>query len=156
DGLEQEIDSTCFVSLEDSRHLPRARRHEDDRDVPGFLDAPHELCQSVSINIGHMYVDDRERDVALEQNLERGAPRAHRDDLDTISAQHPFEGKEVTFNVIDDEYHRAASRRAVHRVPLGLVRGGKPWFPPVVAYVACVLRCCHHFTRKIRSSAARS
>ena len=103
DRLEQEVDGACFVTAEDPPVLRRASGDEDDRHPARPLGAAHQLCQLEAAHFRHLHVNERERHVVREQQLERlhairGPQHAHAGIF-----EQRLEHVEVVRHVIDGE-----------------------------------------------------
>ena len=127
DGLEQVVDRSRFVSLEDPRLVTHARGDKDDRHMTRALDAAHGLGELDPIHFGHLHVDERDRHQSLEQDLERVAARTRGDDRHVVAPQDAFHRKEVVRDVIDHERARPIvgrrSRVAISRPWLNAIQG---------------------------------
>ena len=104
DRLVQEIDGARFVAAERALRIDGRGRDEDDRDGARALGATHQFGEFEAVHAGHLHVDEGERHVVGEQQLER---------LDAArSGEHPqartFEQRthrdEVLLDVVDDEH----------------------------------------------------
>jgi hypothetical protein len=104
DRLEQEVDRAGLVALEHPGRVARAGGDEDDRDVLGARGAAHQLGELEPVHVGHLDVDQRDRDVVDQQQLERlgAGPGAQR--LDAVAAEQGLERDEVLDDVVDDQH----------------------------------------------------
>ena len=106
DRLEEEVDGARLVALEDALGVLRAGGEEDDRDVLGALHPPHQLGQLEAVHLGHLDVEDGQRHLVNEQQLERLRARARLEDLQPVSAQERLERHQVLVGVVDQqEFH---------------------------------------------------
>ena len=82
DGLHEDVDSARLVAAKDPPRLGRRRGQEDDRHGAGARGAAHQLGQLEAAHVGHLDVDDGDRDVVPEEEIEglpasRGLEHAH-------------------------------------------------------------------------------
>ncbi len=119
DGLRQEVDRAGFVAVEDALRAVRAGGHEDDGDAPRAFGPAHQLGELEAVHVGHLHIEDGERELVLEQQLERLVARGRRGDRQPVLAQQRLEGDEVLVDVVDQqdldgfEGARAGAPRAV-------------------------------------------
>ena len=132
--LEEEVDRASLVAAEHARALPAHRRDEDDGDVPRALHPAHELRELEPVHLGHLHVEQRQREVVAEQQLEgllAGASAVH---FDVLVTQESLERNEVVLAIVDEEALGMPGRRAVrppvlhaaqdHRSPPAVVGPG--------------------------------
>ena len=74
--LVQEVDRAALVALEGVVQLAAGGADEDDRDVPRALGAAHQLGQLEAVHAGHLHVEDRQRELVLQQQRQRLLARA--------------------------------------------------------------------------------
>lgn len=101
--LVQEIDGSRFVALERAVEVVGACRDQDQRDVPRALVAAHQLGQLEAVDVGHLHVEQRQRHVVPQQQLERVAGRAGRQHGHVRPCQQRLQRVAVLLEIVDDE-----------------------------------------------------
>ena len=107
DGIErlvQEIHAAGLVTPERAHGILRRRRHEDDRDRARAFRPAHQLGELEAVHSGHAHVDQSERDLMHEQQLERLVTGARVEQFEVRTREHRPDGSEVLRHVVDDEY----------------------------------------------------
>ena len=104
DRLVEEVDRAGFVALEHAVLVARAGGDEDDRHVARALAAAHQLGELEAVHVGHLHVEQRQRDV-----VRRAAARAPRrrsapcSSSTSSRAQQRREREEVLLEVVDEQ-----------------------------------------------------
>ncbi len=70
DRLLDEVDRAGLIAAEPPLGVGAAGGQEDDRDVAAALVAAHQLGQFEAVHAGHLHVQQRQRHVVLEQELQ--------------------------------------------------------------------------------------
>lgn len=69
--------------------------------------AAHELGELEAVHLRHLHVDERERHVVLQQQLQRFGARMRAEQLHAVAAQQRRQREQVFFQVVDDQaFHR--------------------------------------------------
>ena len=77
---------------------------EDDRDVPRALAAAHQLGQLEAVHVRHLHVEQGQRDVVHQQQLQRLGAGARASSISTSSpAQQRREREQVLLEIIDEQ-----------------------------------------------------
>lgn len=71
DWLFDEIDRTCFISPKATLIVRASGRNENDRDMARALAAAHELGEFEAVHGRHLHIEQRERDIMLQQYFQR-------------------------------------------------------------------------------------
>ena len=71
DRLVDEIDRAGLIAAETALRVGVAGGDENDRNMAGALVAAHQLGQFEAVQARHLHVDQRQRDVVLQQKLKR-------------------------------------------------------------------------------------
>src|ERR1700722_20531745 len=71
DWFVEEIDCSGLVAPKPALTISRPGGEKDDGDPAGSLRSPHEFGEVVAVHLGHLYVENGERDVLLQQQLQR-------------------------------------------------------------------------------------
>lgn len=103
DRLEQEVDRAGLVPLEDTLGIPRAGGQEDDRDVLGPLRSAHELGQLEAGHVRHLNVKDCQRHVVGQQQLQRLAAGAGRQEIQALATEQRLERHQVLLDVVHQQ-----------------------------------------------------
>ena len=103
DRLVEEVDRAGLVALEHAVLVARAGGDEDDRHVARALAAAHQLGQLEAVHLRHLHVEQRQRDVVHEQQLERLGARARLQQLDVVAAQQRRQREQVLLEVVDEQ-----------------------------------------------------
>ena len=113
DGLEEEVDRTAVVALELAVPVVAAGGDEDDGHVARALHAAHHLGELEAVHLGHLHVDEGERHVVHEQDLQRFGARAGLQQLHLVVGQQGREGVQVFCQVVDQQAFHLRARRGV-------------------------------------------
>ena len=62
----------------------------------------HQLRELEAVHLRHLHVDERERHLVDEQELERLGPGARPEDLESVAAEERLERDEVLVDVVDE------------------------------------------------------
>jgi hypothetical protein len=119
--LEQKVHGSGFVAAEHAFTVTRPGRHHDDRNMLGALRAAHQLGEHEAVHLGHLNVDDRERDLVHEQQLERLLAAVRQQELDARTAQQRLEREEVVLDVVYQQDLRHAGALGSHRASRSVV-----------------------------------
>ena len=114
--LEDVVDRAGLVAAEDVVALLGDRRHEDDRDVPGLAPALDVLGGLEAVELGHLDVEQDERELVVQQPAQRLLAGRRGDQAAVQRGEDRLEREQVLGPVVDQQDVRlvAAGRRA-HR-----------------------------------------
>ena len=112
DGLVEEVDRAQLVSLEQPVLIARSGRDEHDGDVPRALGAPHQLRELEAVQLRHLHVDERERDVVDQKQLERLRARARLQELHIVATEQGRQREQVLLHVVDQQAFHPVFRHA--------------------------------------------
>ena len=115
-GLNRKSTAPASYPLNSAVLVAAAGGHEDDRHVPGALAAAHELGQLEAVHVGHLHVDQSQRHVVRQQELQGLAAGARLQELEVGSPQQRLQREQVFGKVVDQQ---ALHGVAVLRSPSG-------------------------------------
>ncbi len=115
--LEQVVDRAHRVAAEHVVALLVDRGQEDDRQVLRVLSAADVLRRLEAVEPGHLHVQQREREVLLEQALQRLLARAGLHDPVAQGVEHGAQRHQVLRQVVDDQDVRHAGPPVAPRRP---------------------------------------
>src|ERR1700722_16258444 len=76
DGLVEEIHRPGLVAPKSALAIRRSGGDKNDWDAARSLGSPHEFGEVIAIHFGHLNIENGERDVVLQQQLQRLRSRA--------------------------------------------------------------------------------
>jgi hypothetical protein len=103
DRLVEEIDRAALVALEHAVLIAHAGGQEDDRHMAGPLAAAHQLGQLEAVHVGHLHVEQRQRHVVRQQQIERLRAGTRQQRLDVVRAHQRRQREEVLLQVVDQQ-----------------------------------------------------
>ena len=103
DRLVEEIHRAGLVAAETPALIRCAGRHEDDGDAARTFAAAHQLREFEAVDLGHLHVQDGERDLVLQhqlQGLARGTRLQH---LHGVRLEQRRQCQQVLRQIVDDQ-----------------------------------------------------
>jgi hypothetical protein len=118
DRLLEEVHRPRLIAPEAALLVGAARGQEDDRNIARPLACAHEFGKLEAVHAGHLYVEQGERHIMLEEKLERLLPGSGLEDRHTLVAQQRLERQKIFFQVIDQKAvgQRVLTRHGATRV----------------------------------------
>ncbi len=106
DRLEQKVHRARLVTAKHSIRFAGARGQENDRNVFGTLRAAHEFGELEAVHLRHLHIDERQRELVLQDQLNALVARACGDDVRIVPTQQRFERDQVLLDVVDHQNAR--------------------------------------------------
>src|SRR6202020_1612848 len=103
DWLVQEVHGASFVPAESALTIGSSRSEKNDRRPAGALGSPHQLGKLVAIHLGHLHIENGERDVVFEEQLQRFGSGARLEHHKPVAAQKAFQRQQVFLKIVDEQ-----------------------------------------------------
>jgi hypothetical protein len=123
--LEDVVDRAGLVAAVDVVALLGDRRDEDDRDVARLLAALDVLGGLEAVELGHLDVEQDERELVVQQPAQRLLARRDADQAARQRLEHGLERQQVLRPVVDEQDVRQLARHAhTSRMRCGIASSG--------------------------------
>src|SRR3984957_8316240 len=103
DRLVKEVHRASFVSPESALTIGSSRSEKDDRRPAGSLGSPHELGELVAVHFGHLHIENGERDIVFQEQLQRLGSRARLEQHKPVAPQEALKRQQVFLKVVNEQ-----------------------------------------------------